>query len=119
VIGSAIRPTFRTRWHWVRPDDLDEAAAILDLFIAQTNRGGSNADEQMSQAIDPPISSHVRYPEKGWNRVCVVGASGWRYQWFAFGLNGVDQGTAAMVKSITESGLRISTPTAEVWGLIG
>jgi hypothetical protein len=29
----------------VRSDDLDEAVAILDQFIAQTNRGGSNADE--------------------------------------------------------------------------
>jgi hypothetical protein len=29
----------------VRPDDLDEAVAILDQIIAQTNRGGSNADE--------------------------------------------------------------------------
>ena len=28
-----------------RPDDLDEAAAILDQIVAQTNRGGSNADE--------------------------------------------------------------------------
>jgi hypothetical protein len=36
--------------------------------------------------------------------------------WFAVGLNGVDQGIAAMVKVITESGLRISTPTAEAWG---